>query len=278
MTQVQKPTAAWLFGKAPVRISVVHLPADADPRTFKSGTPEAASKDLAQYAESKINATHMKYSRDLRPFEPTIVVGGLGGSGTRLIAEILSALGYDMGLDLNEASDNLAFTLLFKHLGVLDSSDAEFDALLSVMGKGMGRQGPLANDVEGGARSSRCDSCELIGTCSRLGGHCGGLTPKEERLVLRLALSPSTTIDRPENVQWLADRAVRLLHHARCGSSPTGESRCCSRSGSNMSKVGVEDSHIKWGWKEPNSHVVLDRLILRFGKMKYASSFLLFFN
>ena len=43
-----------------------------------------------------------------------IAVGGLGGSGTRVIAEILIKLGFYMGSDLNSASDNLLFTLLFK--------------------------------------------------------------------------------------------------------------------------------------------------------------------
>lgn len=43
-----------------------------------------------------------------------IVVGGLGGSGTRLVAEILQQLGIFLGEELNDARDNLWFTLLFK--------------------------------------------------------------------------------------------------------------------------------------------------------------------
>jgi len=43
-----------------------------------------------------------------------VVVGGVGGSGTRLIADILMELGYYIGSDLNESLDNLAVTLLFK--------------------------------------------------------------------------------------------------------------------------------------------------------------------
>ncbi|MDA7666575.1 sulfotransferase [bacterium] len=49
-------------------------------------------------------------SRRLGP----IVVGGVGGSGTRVVAEILSKWGIYIGSDLNSASDNLLFTLLFK--------------------------------------------------------------------------------------------------------------------------------------------------------------------
>lgn len=44
-----------------------------------------------------------------------IAVGGLGGSGTRLVAEILSQSGIFIGDDLNKANDNLIFTRLFKN-------------------------------------------------------------------------------------------------------------------------------------------------------------------
>ena len=43
-----------------------------------------------------------------------VAIGGVGGSGTRVVAEILIHLGFYMGKDLNSANDNLWFTLLFK--------------------------------------------------------------------------------------------------------------------------------------------------------------------
>jgi hypothetical protein len=43
-----------------------------------------------------------------------IVVGGVGGSGTRVIAQLLQSLNFDMGCDLNESLDDLGFTALFK--------------------------------------------------------------------------------------------------------------------------------------------------------------------
>ena len=43
-----------------------------------------------------------------------IIVGGGGGSGTRVVAEIISSCGVDIGSDLNRASDNLSFTYLFR--------------------------------------------------------------------------------------------------------------------------------------------------------------------
>jgi hypothetical protein len=41
-----------------------------------------------------------------------VAIGGVGGSGTRVVAQILMTLGYDLGSDLNSANDNLWFNLL----------------------------------------------------------------------------------------------------------------------------------------------------------------------
>lgn len=55
-------------------------------------------------------------SDNLDCFDPAapVVIGGVGGSGTRLVAKILLEIGYYLGSDLNESFDNLWFTLLFK--------------------------------------------------------------------------------------------------------------------------------------------------------------------
>jgi hypothetical protein len=45
---------------------------------------------------------------------PVVAVGGVGGSGTRLVAHVMLELGYYLGPDLNESLDTLWFTLLFK--------------------------------------------------------------------------------------------------------------------------------------------------------------------
>jgi hypothetical protein len=44
-----------------------------------------------------------------------IAVGALGGSGTRVVAEILKRAGVYLGDDLNKANDNLLFTRLFRN-------------------------------------------------------------------------------------------------------------------------------------------------------------------
>ncbi len=45
---------------------------------------------------------------------PFVSVGGLGGSGTRVVAQILDKMGYYLGPVLNPQMDSLLFTLLFK--------------------------------------------------------------------------------------------------------------------------------------------------------------------
>jgi len=42
-----------------------------------------------------------------------VVVGGVGGSGTRVVAQMMLGMGFDMGNDLNEPLDDLWFNLLF---------------------------------------------------------------------------------------------------------------------------------------------------------------------
>ncbi|MBL8777976.1 MAG: sulfotransferase [Acidimicrobiales bacterium] len=49
-----------------------------------------------------------------RPDGSPLVIGGLGGSGTRVYAVALRDAGVDLGRHFNAAFDNLVFTLLFK--------------------------------------------------------------------------------------------------------------------------------------------------------------------
>lgn len=65
---------------------------------------------------------------------PPVAIGGQGGSGTRVIAAMLQAAGYDIGGDLNRALDNLWYTVLLKRRGL----DAEAErAALKVFVDGM---------------------------------------------------------------------------------------------------------------------------------------------
>jgi hypothetical protein len=42
-----------------------------------------------------------------------IVIGGVGGSGTRVVAEVAKKAGVNIGRDINKSNDNLMFTVLF---------------------------------------------------------------------------------------------------------------------------------------------------------------------
>jgi hypothetical protein len=53
----------------------------------------------------------------MKPSSNPVVIGGNGGSGTRVVAEILIRSGAYLGDDLNEANDNLLFTYFFKRSG-----------------------------------------------------------------------------------------------------------------------------------------------------------------
>ena len=141
---------------------------------------------------------------------PPVAVGGLGGSGTRVIAEILLRLGYYLGGDLNKSNDNLWFSLLFRRSDLLDDSDEDFDLAATLFLKAM---------------------------------HGGRLfTEHDRRLVSKL--STTTTSDHP--VSWLHRRADSLL--ASSERTPTTGN---------------------WGWKEPNTHVIIDRLFGKIPQMKY---------
>lgn len=50
---------------------------------------------------------------------PIIAIGGIGGSGTRACAQVLLNAGYHLGSDLNDALDNLTFSLIFKRHSAL---------------------------------------------------------------------------------------------------------------------------------------------------------------
>lgn len=141
---------------------------------------------------------------------PPAVIGGVGGSGTRLIAAMLRQWGYFIGSDLNQADDNLWFTLLFKRAELWHAEPAEFAAAVEVFRTAM------------------------------FGGQ--PLTPAQCLQVQGL------TAARPQHkADWLRQRYASLL-------------QACREPGKR---------HPLWGWKEPNTHLFLDRLQTAFPRMKY---------
>lgn len=141
---------------------------------------------------------------------PVVAVGGVGGSGTRLVAHLMMELGYYLGSDLNESLDTLWFTLLFKRPEILAAPGDEIAFLTASLLQG------------------------LTGTVN--------VTPEQVRRIWDLASQ-----DRDQHpASWLAERAESLL--AQSTSSPDRR---------------------RMGWKEPNTHLVMDRLPLLLPQMRY---------
>ena len=139
-----------------------------------------------------------------------VAIGGLGGSGTRAFATLLKLNGYYIGADLNEAEDNLWFTLLFKRGSILVETAERFRTLSDIFFAAM----------QGDNR----------------------LTLANLPIIRSLAEE-----DRLQHGQaWLEERIQTLIS---CG-SPKTSSRA-------------------WGWKEPNTHVIIDRFLQFNDKLKY---------
>lgn len=77
-------------------------------------------------------------------------IGALGGSGTRVISQILREVGIDFGNILNKPNDNLLFTALFKNpTWYQKSSKCDIDRRLMIFYKYMtGNRLSLANYIE----------------------------------------------------------------------------------------------------------------------------------
>lgn len=151
-----------------------------------------------------------------------VAVGGLGGSGTRAVAELLRLAGVYLGADLNEALDNRWFTLLFKrprwYLSARDAGGEPVRRALAVFDGVMTRGGVAAL--------------------------------RSLPLVLGAAVDLSRSGHDPSGFAkgaWPYRRvASMLLARPRRASAPTG-----------------------WGWKEPNTHVLLGELVEQFPALRY---------
>jgi hypothetical protein len=139
-----------------------------------------------------------------------VAIGGVGGSGTRIIAVFLQMLGYYLGDDLNEAMDNLWFTLLFKRRSVLVESETDFCSLVSLF-------------------------------ISRMSGRTD-ISEQERSRVFRLA--------QEERIQhspdWLTERAYSFSN---------------GRTSKHLSQ--------SWCWKEPNTHIVIERILACQSDLRY---------
>lgn len=140
-----------------------------------------------------------------------IVIGGLGGSGTRLVVSLLRDMGVSFDGELNESLDNLWFSLLFVRRTILLRSDETMDKLTWIFTNAM-RQG----------------------------------------------------LEFPAQLQSLVDEAC---DHDR---SPVLPAELLERARESLlSASGGLKTGEHWGWKQPNSHIMLPMLDRSFPEMKY---------
>jgi len=169
-----------------------------------------------------------------------VVIGGVGGSGTRLIAQVFREMNYYFGYDLNDANDNLWFTLIFNRPEVLNYSQEEFNEQFDIFMKGMTGKGNFTNDE-------------------------------------RNLLENHTKIERyRESYEWLLERKHTLL-----STDVTSNNFFLWLKNGMLNSRYIEDTksplswnkgfkgNMLWGWKEPNSHLFLDKLINIHPDMKY---------
>jgi hypothetical protein len=151
-----------------------------------------------------------------------IVIGGIGGSGTRLVAQILRDLNIFIGNDLNGPLDNLSYTLLFKRkkwfYKNLNNKNRIFRGL-KILERSMKELSPEFSIYE--------YLFLLKATWNMFwAGHNN---------------------DKDGKGKWAIERLKNILK------------------GSEVTTVNYNG----WGWKEPNSHLILPFLVEYFPNLKY---------
>lgn len=152
-----------------------------------------------------------------------VVVGGLGGSGTRVVAELMAMFGFYIGSDLNSARDNLWYSFLFKRPAWYPQHREDGAAIatgLSLFEKLMLRQ----------SRPTLRELCYLIGAFRSMS--VDGFSDKH------------LDEGRPK---WALRRVLRML----------------------INPGFKDEAFVGWGWKEPNSHLLINDLADHFGNFKY---------
>ena len=137
-----------------------------------------------------------------------LAIGGIGGSGTRIVAKVIEDLGYFIGNDLNRPLDNLLFTLFFKRQNVLTLSTDEFEILWELFKRLMSQSSTLS--------SLELEKLEVLSEKNRLG----------------------------HEKKWLKDRVEKIKNYEAY-------------------------PHNKWAWKEPNTHIVIDKILEKEENLKF---------
>lgn len=146
-----------------------------------------------------------------------LAIGGVGGSGTRLVANIVAQIGCYLGDHLNGAMDNLWFTVLLRRTEWFHDFPPESDILKAL------------------------DLFETIMTS----GLDQGCSPDQSRLLNHITTDLAGRDD--SNALMLTPALASLRQSA--GANPA--------------------RYPRWGWKEPNTHILLPQLAKRIDGLKY---------
>ena len=150
-----------------------------------------------------------------------IVIGGIGGSGTRVVATILREFNVFIGEDLNYPLDNLTYTLLFKRPGWYYQNrynKQQINTGISIIEKSM-------------TKTSAFSVAEL-------------------KFLISATLSMARyghNIDKQGKGYWAFKRLFHIL----------------------FSRQKDLTTYTGWGWKEPNTHLILEHLLENFVELKY---------
>ena len=150
-----------------------------------------------------------------------VVIGGIGGSGTRVIAEILKELNFFIGNDLNGPLDNLFYTLLFKRRKWLYNHRTNRRLLfrgLSILEKRMTRTSCLYFP----------EYLFLVKACISMSIH-------------------GHNKEKDGSGTWPLERIKKMFE----------------------SLGGEIHNYVGWGWKEPNSHLLIEAMNEFFPNFKY---------
>jgi hypothetical protein len=150
-----------------------------------------------------------------------VVIGGIGGSGTRVVAEICQRLGIYLGRTLNESLDNLWYTALFKRSDLFESTNKD-------------------NQIRKGLD---------IFTHAMIEGDLN--TDDLHRLV----------IDYTNDIQQ--DTYYENEFEDHFGTMPNFIKDIAGSAKPNFK------SYVGWGWKEPNSHLLIEYLANYFTNLRY---------
>lgn len=157
-----------------------------------------------------------------------IIIGGVGGSGTRLIAEILTRIGVYLGNTLTESLDNLWFTALFKRRDLFEKDSKERKAEIK---KGL--------DILTEAMVGGCASPDDL----------RNRVMEYTKEITRDAYSYEDVTFNKE-FEYYLNNWQNFIEDILCSEKPGKD-------------------FAGWGWKEPNTHLILEDLAQYYSDMRY---------